>query len=180
MMINAKSPGSWSNCPRQSADSGDNPLEPERIRGTILGREGSRDAMDRDRQTAGAGLRILLVAMAIQGLTPDRGDLASSRLLQLVASGLVDCESADSGSAPSSIPIPRDWDDGLPGVLGSTLVASAALRTHLDTGGRPALHFLPAGLLNQLIRSVPRSLRPAGIVVRGPDGLIVSICRFLC
>jgi hypothetical protein len=135
--------------------------------------------MGRARRSMRAGYSILLVAMAIQGLTPDQSDLASSRLLRLVLSGLAGSRS-DGGPAPSSIPTPRGQDDGVPGEICATVAAGVASRVRLDTGGPPHVHVLPVGILDHLTRSALHPLRRPRVVAWGADGLIPSLCRFRC
>ena len=136
--------------------------------------------MGRDGRTTRAGYWVLLVAMAIQGLTPDDGNLASSWLFRLVSAGTG--RRHGRGRRASSMPTPLRGgdDDGLPGEWCRTVAAEAALRGRLDVGSRLCLQFLPAGLLERPARSAPRSPHPPGLIRHGPDGLILSLCRFLC
>jgi hypothetical protein len=136
--------------------------------------------MARDGRSTRAGYWVLLVAMTIQGLTPDGGNLASSWLFRLVSAGPV--EGLATGGDPISIPAPlHDGDDdGVPGELCRPVGAETALRVRLDDGSRLRIPFLPAGLLERSGRSATRSLHPPGPVPRGPAGLIPSLCRFLC
>jgi hypothetical protein len=136
--------------------------------------------MGSDKGSIRAGYRVLLIATAIQGLTPDYGNLASSCLLRLVTSGSADSRAADRVPPPRSTPVPGGDHDGVPGEVCSTIAPHAALRARLDTGGRPCVRFLPVGFLDRLSRPAPRSLDPPGVVIRGPDGLIPVLCRFLC
>jgi hypothetical protein len=152
---------------------------PIRIGDGAPGREDGTDVMGedrRDRRSTRAGCRILLIAMAIQGLTPDYGNLASSWLLRLVTSGPADGRAADGDSAP----IPRGDQDNVPGTIGSTAAARSALRGRLDAGGRIGIHILPVNSLERPGRTTPRSLHPPGTHPTGPDGRLSSLCRFLC
>jgi hypothetical protein len=136
--------------------------------------------MGMNRGSTRAGYWVLLVAMTIQGLTPDDGNLASSWLFRVVSAAPVDDTAA--GGDPASIPTPlRDGDDdGVPGEICRAVAAASSLRGRLDGGGRLRIRFLPAGPLERPTRSAPRSLHPPGPGPRGPDGLIPSLCRFLC
>ena len=136
--------------------------------------------MGDDPRSTKAGYRILLIAMAIQGLTPDRCDLASSWLLRLVHSGLFDPLPADGRSTPSPIPNPRGQDDGVPGESVLTVVADVTRCVRFNTGERPCVHHLPVGLLDRHPRSAPHSPRPPGVIVRRSKGLLLSLCRFDC
>jgi hypothetical protein len=136
--------------------------------------------MRRDGRSARAGYGILLVAMAIQGLTPDDGNLASSWLLRLVSAVPTD-DMAQDGQAPSMPTPPRGCDDdGVPGEFCRGVAAVTALRIRLDDGSRLRIYFLPAGLPDWPTRSGARSVYPAGLFLRGPNGLIPSLGRFRC
>jgi hypothetical protein len=123
---------------------------------------------------------ILLIAMAIQGLTPDYSNLASSWLLRLVTSGSADSRAADGGSAPLPTPVPRGDHDGIPGEVCAEASDRDAPRVRVGAGDRPGAPFLPVGPLDRPSRSAPRPSIPPGVVTRGSDGLIPSLCRFLC
>lgn len=131
-----------------------------------------------DWRMTGVGTGVLLVAMAIQGLTPDCGSLASSWLLRVVSSWSTDglIEEGDPSSRPSP---PRD-DVGDPGETWGTVGANIASRIRLDDQGPLLSMLLPAGLLERPARPACRSLLPASPVVRGPGGLISALCRFVC
>jgi hypothetical protein len=133
-----------------------------------------------DRRTTWAGYRILLVAMAIQGVTPDCDNLVSSRLLRLIASGWTGGPAADGASTPMQTPIPPDDGDGDPGLFCSKVAAGCALRVRLDTGDRRFIHFIPIHFLERSSRSVPRPFDPPGVALRGSDSLYACLCRFLC
>ena len=136
--------------------------------------------MGRDGRSTRAGYRVLLVAMAIQGLTPDDGNLASSWLFRLVSAGPAGGMVAGGDASSMPTPLRGGDDDGLPGEWCRTVAAEAALRGRLDVGSRLCLPFLPAGLLERPTRSAPRSPHPLGLIRHGPHGLIPSLCRFLC
>jgi hypothetical protein len=120
------------------------------------------------------GYPIVLIAMAIQGLTPDYSNLASSMLFRLVCSGLAD----PGGCTP--LPIPRGDQDGVPGEVCGEASGRDVTRVRLDDDGRPCLRFLPVDLLDRPGRSAPLSSLPPGVVMRWPYGLIISLCRFVC
>jgi hypothetical protein len=132
------------------------------------------------RRSIRAGYRILLVAIAIQGLTPDHASLASTWLLRCVALGSPDHWAADDGAAPMPTPIHAGDHDVVPGEFCSNMSAESSLRVRLDTGGRLSIHLIPIGLLERPNRSDPRSPCPIGVVRWGFGGLIRSLCRFLC
>lgn len=134
----------------------------------------------RDGRLTRAGYWVLLVAMAIQGLTPDDGNLASSLLLRLVSAGPADgtARRGDASSMPP--PLHGGDDDDLPGEFCRTAAAGNVLRARLDDGVRLRLPFLSAGLLDRQNRSAPCSSLALGLVPRAPDGLIPSLGRFRC
>jgi hypothetical protein len=146
----------------------------------MLGREGSAHVRVTERRSIRAGYGILLVAMAIQGITPDHVDLASARLLRLVTHGLAGSRCADTDCAPRHIPIPHDQDDRSPGEIRLTVVTNAAPRTRLDGGTRPSIYRLSPGLPESLARWILYSLQPAEKVQRSPQELILSLCRLTC
>ena len=133
-----------------------------------------------DGRSTWAGYRILLVAMAIQGLTPDYANLASSRLSRLVASGWTTRPAADVGRVPSSAPIPRDDQDDGPGEICSRVTVESPLRVRLDAGGRRCIHFLSIVPFERPSRWAPRAFDPTGGDSRGSQGLIARLCRFVC
>jgi hypothetical protein len=114
--------------------------------------------------------------MAIQGLTPDCGSLASSWLLRLVASGPADSRTEDGAPAP----IPRGDQGDLPGAIGPAIAAKSLPRGRLDDGGRIGLHFLPVSPLERPGRPAPGSLLPPGAVPQSPGERLICLCRFLC
>jgi hypothetical protein len=133
----------------------------------------------RDWLSTRAGYGILLVAMAIQGITPDYVNLASPWLLKLVISVSAD-DPAEGDPSPSPAPLDRNDGEGVPGEFCSKATAESALRVNLDTGGRLCVRYLPSALLDSPGRSATRSLHPHGVVQPGFDGSIPSLCRFQC
>jgi hypothetical protein len=114
--------------------------------------------------------------MAIQGLTPDYDDLASSWLLRLVISGPADGRAADG----DPVTIPRGDEGDVPGAIGSTAAAGSALRGRLDAVRRVSILILSVGPLGRPGRAAPRSLHPQCAVPPGSGGRLSSLCRFLC
>lgn len=142
-------------------------------------REGGTFVIGMEKPITRAGSWILLIAMAVQGLTPDGSNLASSMLFRLVSSGVAGSRAA-GGCAPLPIPVPRGDHDGIPGEVCAEASDRDAPHVRLDADGRPCLRFLPAVPLDRPGRSAPLSSFPRGVVMRWPDGLIASLCRFLC
>jgi hypothetical protein len=133
-----------------------------------------------DRRSTRAAFRIALLVMAIQGLTPDYANLASPWFLRLVTAASVDGRA--SGDDLSSMPTPRNGSDdgGVAGEICQTVAAESAPRVRRDDDRRLRLPFLLAGLCDRPTRSAPRSLLSPVPVRRWPDGLMPSLCRFLC
>lgn len=136
--------------------------------------------MGRERRSTRVRCQILLIAMAIQGLTPDHFDLASPWLLRLVTSEPVDGGTAGSGPAPTSLPIPGGQDGGVPGAICATSTLDLVTRDRLDPDGRPCLHGQPSPFLGWWRRSTSPACRLPGLSPRGSEGLIPALCRFLC
>jgi hypothetical protein len=164
---------SW---PRHETDRRDNIGDPERIRGGSLGREVGEVVMAKDGRSIGTGVRVLLVAAMIQGITPDDGDLASSWLLRFMARVSAGGRAADHGRMPPR----RDDRGGAPGELCPPATLGAAAGVRHDAGGRTGGHFLPVGLLERPGRSASGPLAPTNRPRRGSRGLIPSLCRFRC
>ncbi len=124
--------------------------------------------------------RIVLLAMAIQGLTPDSASLASPWLLRMITPAPVDGLAADKASSSMPKPLHGSTEGGAAGVICQPGPAESAPRVRLDDDRRLSIPFLAASLRDRPIRSAPRSLRSRGLVQRWPDRLIPSLCRFLC
>ena len=135
---------------------------------------------DRGKRSSGAGIAILLVAAAIQGLTPDRDDLASSRILRLLETTRVSPRATGGNPAPTPISIPHDQDHGIPGEISGKVVPRVALRARLDDDIRSSDPLLPPGYLEPPIPSSLHPLPPPRAASRGPVDLIGSLCRLLC
>jgi hypothetical protein len=127
-----------------------------------------------------AGYRIVLLAMAIQGLTPDSASLASPSLLRIVTSASVDGLAAGEGSSSMPKPLHGSEDGGVAAVICQPVEAESAPCVRRDDDRRLSIPILAAGLFDRPIRSAPRSVRSRGLVQRWPDGLIPTLCRFLC
>jgi hypothetical protein len=132
------------------------------------------------RRSMWAVYRIVLLNMAIQGLTPDSASLASPWLLRMITPAPVDGLAAGTGS--SSIPMPQHGSKGggVAEVISQPAADVSTPRVRLDDDRWLSIPFLTATLRDRPIRSAPRSLRSRGLVQRWPDGLIPSLCRFLC
>ncbi len=132
------------------------------------------------RRSMWAGYRIVLLVMAIQGLTPDSASLASPWLLRLITPASVDGLAAGDGSSSMPKPLHGDEEGGVAGVICQPATAVSAPRVRLEDDRRLSIPFLAATLCDRPIRSAPPSVRFRGLVQRWPDGLIRSLCRFLC
>jgi hypothetical protein len=118
--------------------------------------------------------------MAVQGLTPDDGNLASSLLLRLVSAGPADGMALHGDASSLPTPVRGGDDNRVPGEFCRAVAAGNALRVRLDDGIRLRLPFFPGGLLDRPIQSAPCSILAPGLVPRAPDGLIPSLGRFRC
>jgi hypothetical protein len=136
--------------------------------------------MGRDGRLTRAGYWVLLVAMAVQGLTPDDGNLASSLLLRLVSAGPAGDMALHDDASSLPPPLHGGDENGVPGAFCRTVAVGGALRVRLDDGTRTRLPFLPAGLLDRPNRSAPRSILAPGPVPLAPGGLIPALGRFRC
>jgi hypothetical protein len=87
-----------------------------------------------------------------------------------------------AGDGLSSMPMPLHGSDdgGIAGESCQTVAAESAPRVRFDNDRRLFNPFLPAGLRDRPTRSAPGSLHSPGLVRLWPDGLIPSLCRFLC
>src|SRR5690242_1244179 len=115
-------------------DRGDNGDGPGRSRGASSRHEGGTVMLGADRRSGRATIRIVLLAVALQGLTPDRANLASPWLLRLVTAVSVD--DAASGEHRSSMLAPLDGreDGGDTGGICQGVAAHFAPRIRLDDG----------------------------------------------
>jgi hypothetical protein len=121
--------------------------------------------MDRRSRYHAIFLPTLLVAMAIQGATPDAHDLASNKALQLL------CPAVHNSSLPTD-------NDGFPDEVCGTI------RTGIPSFFCESIHFpktisVIAGSLARLTsRNILRSYPQACLV--GIDGLPHFLCRWIC
>jgi hypothetical protein len=132
------------------------------------------------RRSMWAVYRIVLLAMAIQGLTPDSASLASPWLLRMITPAPVDGLAAGNGSSSTPKQLHGSKDSDVAGVICQPGAAVSAPSVRLDDDRRLSSPFLAASLRERPIRSAPCSLRSRGLVQRWPEGLIPSLCRFLC
>jgi hypothetical protein len=136
-------------------------------------------------------LRILWIASAIQGGTPDAHDLSSIALLRLLCpdSGCsaievvtiaydVSCRESprpDGGTAPSP-----DTDDELPDEVGVPSGYGGSLPLRPRRGGSRCHAVVPSGQGERVVPSVHlRSSRPHDIL-GWDDNPIHSLCRLTC
>jgi hypothetical protein len=132
------------------------------------------------RRSMWAVYRIVLLGMAIQGLTPDSASLASPWLLRMITTASVDGLAAGDGSSSMPKPPRGSEEGGAAGAICQHGAAVSAPRVRLDDARRLSVPFLAASLRDRPMRSAPRLVRSRGLVQRWPDGLIPSLCRFLC
>jgi hypothetical protein len=135
--------------------------------------------MRRDRRSILAVSLVLLLATAVQGITPDPGGVVSSRFFELVSSGCFDDPVPDGGGNSSSAPLPRDGHDVAPDEVCSPLVGATS-RDRLDHGSPLCIQVVHVGLHKDPVRTLPRRRRGTVAGLRGSDGLMASLCRFLC
>ena len=133
------------------------------------------------RRSMWAGYRIVLLAMAIHGLTPDSASLASASLLRIVTSASVDGLAAGDRSSSMPKPLHGSEEGGAAAVICQPVEAKSAPCVRRDDDRRLSIPILAAGLFDRPgSRSASRSVRSRGLVQRWPDGLNPSLCRFLC
>jgi hypothetical protein len=131
--------------------------------------------MGRDARSSRIGRMILLVALAIQGVTPDFRNLSSPWLLRIL-----DWEMGDLAFGKDSEPLPVENHDDGPSDVCAPGSMHNSLRLHRDSVGRLAAEFTPIGPSERLIRSSVLSFHPHILARHGGDDLIRSLCRFLC
>ncbi len=112
---------------------------------------------------------LLLIALAIQGFTPDFRNLSSRWLIQLLT-----CNSGGGSS-----PLPGEERHEGPDQVCAPVSIDATPRTRLDNGARPLAAPMPLSPSQRWIRSTPVSLHFFGIATRGSHDLLRSLCRFL-
>lgn len=127
-----------------------------------------------------AGSLALLIAMAIQGVTPDDLDLASGRIIRLVQAGWAGPRPGREGTAPSGLTISGDRGHSAPRENGPTISPGVASPVRVADRVRTILHALPARTFLGTTRSDPGTPRPCAAVAPWADGLIVPPCRLNC
>jgi hypothetical protein len=121
-------------------------------------------------------LRILLIALSIQGMTPDVHDLASGALLRILSQVLGDSKTDRAGD---SLPSPDEDQNELPDDV-CVVARQASLVPRLQPGGSPGSDLLTSGRPTPLIGRDSRfSTRSLAGVVRGRD-LVHVRCRLNC
>jgi hypothetical protein len=141
-------------------------------------REDGTVMMGVGKRSTWAAYRIVLITMAIQGLTPDYSSLASPWLLRIVASPSVHGLAASDDASP----LPRhDSDDGgVPGAMCQSEAVVSAPRVRLDDDRWLRILFLATSLRDRPIRSATRSLSSQCLVQPRSYGPIPPLCHFLC
>jgi hypothetical protein len=125
--------------------------------------------MGQGRRARSITARILLIALAIQGITPDAQDLASLNALRLFCPDLADSKSL------------ADNDDSPDDVCGSVqLDMHLAIRKRMDSRILPFLGFVWIGHRSPMVASSALQFHsPLGPNARVGD-LIHSLCRLTC
>jgi hypothetical protein len=131
--------------------------------------------MGMDARSSWIAHQIVLIAVAIQGLTPDFRNLSSPWLFRIVTWELVDL----AGGHGSESPPGEDHDEGPDDVCAANGL-DAILRLRFDAGSQYTAELTPVRPSERLIRSTTLSSLPHIISSRGGDDLIRSLCRFLC
>jgi hypothetical protein len=122
------------------------------------------------------GLRILLIALSIQGITPDVHDLTSGALIRILVQILGDSKTDRAGDALPS----RDEDENeMPDDV-CVAVRQASLVPRHQPGGSPGPDLLASSRPTPLIgRDPPFSTRSRSGIARGRD-LVNFRCRLNC
>jgi len=123
---------------------------------------------------------MMLLAMGLEGLTPDARDLASSWLLGTLASTTETTRFIDLAHSPLHDPGSTDPEDGRPGEVCTRIDLAFSVRVRHEEG--------VARLSLPLVRItfVPRGPEPCRLtrssrmVERRAESLIPALCRFLC
>ena len=131
--------------------------------------------MGMDARSSRIAHQFLLIAMAIQGVTPDFRNLSSPWLFRILT-----WESADLAGGKDSDSLPVEDHDKGPDEVCAANGMDAILRLRFDVGSRDASEFTPVRPSERLIRSTTLSFHPHIISMQGGDDLIRSLCRFLC
>ena len=117
---------------------------------------------------------LLLIALAIQGFTPDFHNLASRWLIQLLT-----CQTTTLMAGEGSPPRPDKEHHQGPDHVCAPVSIDATPRIRLDAGARSCATFTPVGPCERWIPEAPVSLHLFGIAPRGSHDVIRSLCRFL-
>jgi hypothetical protein len=131
--------------------------------------------MGMDARSSRIAHQVLLIALAIQGLTPDFRNQSSAWLFRILT-----WESADlvGGDDSGSLPL-DDFDEG-PGEVFAPGGMHPSLRLHRDAVGRPTAEFGSICACERMFRSAILSFHPHILAMQGGDDLIRSLCRFHC
>ena len=125
-------------------------------------------------RTSRIGRNLLLIALTIQGFTPDFRNLASPWLIRLLA-----CSSAEMVPGEPAAPLsPQDHQDG-PSEFGAPASLDAIPRNRYDSSIRPCAALPPPAPSERWIAPALGSCHFFGIAERGSHDLIRSLCRFL-
>jgi hypothetical protein len=129
--------------------------------------------------------RVCLVAMAIQGVTPDAQDLASpalSRVLRAITApdGLTGLDAARGGALPPPGPGRDPSRDGMPDEVCAPVSAPSRVAVRASVEGRSHLDLPPPPPTDPSSRTGgARPAHPAGPAAGG-DRLTVGLCRLTC
>jgi hypothetical protein len=137
---------------------------------------GGRDGrMPRDARSSRIGRLILLVALAIQGVTPDPRSLASPRLFRILTWELADLA---FGQDPDPPPI-GDRDEN-PSDVCSPSGMHEGPRLSRDPAGRPGAEITSNCSCGRLLQSSILSFHAHILAMQGGDDRILALCRFRC
>jgi len=136
------------------------------------------------------GLRVLLIVMAIQGMTPDLYDLTSDGLLRrlgelkaasihlAVRPGTAPCDESPSGDAPAPFG-DQEEDDGVDEVCIPAMTAPGSLQRPWSKGSQ-RLEFPPALLCQRPAHlHLLRLDRSPGKIAPNRD-VLETLCRLTC
>jgi hypothetical protein len=127
-------------------------------------------------------LRISLVALAVQGMTPDLRDVSSlnlTRILPTIAARSI-VAVGGAATAPTGVPTPDRSDDGMPDEVCPVPSAASYTPCQADPKGRPSAGASVGGCDAPPPR--PSRLRPPAPAGAGGcrAGLIHALCRLTC
>ena len=116
-------------------------------------------------------LYFLLIAVAIQGVTPDARDLASMNSLLLFCPALADSRDlAGEDGLPDEVCGPAESEIGV-GLRG---------RVGAERSGQPSFGNDRSTMIHCQSIFVPVDLTPAAASIRDSDDLIYALCRLKC